>query len=63
MREDYSANGDAWAFYKRMADKWGTKNFSPAVLERMKTLHGNAETDEADAASEAHDSQDEPEAA
>jgi amidase len=31
-------NGDAWAFYKRMADKWGTKNFSPAVLERMKTL-------------------------
>jgi amidase len=31
-------NGDAWAFYKRMAAKWGTKNFSPAVLERMKTL-------------------------
>ncbi|MDR3415105.1 MAG: amidase [Nevskia sp.] len=31
-------NGDAWAFYKRMADKWGTRNFSPAVTERMKTL-------------------------
>ncbi len=27
--------GDAWAFYKRLADKWGTKNFSPAVKERM----------------------------
>lgn len=31
-------NGDAWAFYKRMADKWGTKNFSPAVAERMKNM-------------------------
>jgi amidase len=31
-------NGDAWAFYKRMADKWGTKNYSPAVLERMKNM-------------------------
>jgi len=31
-------NGDAWAFYKRMADKWGTKNFSPSVVERMKTM-------------------------
>lgn len=31
-------SGDAWAFYKRMADKWGTKNFSPSVTERMKTL-------------------------
>jgi amidase len=30
--------GDAWAFYKRMADKWGTHNFSPSVTERMKTL-------------------------
>ena len=30
-------NGDAWQFYKRMADKWGTKNFSPSVTERMKT--------------------------
>lgn len=29
-------NGDGWAFYRRMADKWGTKNFSPSVLERMK---------------------------
>ena len=28
-------SGDAWAFYKRLADKWGTKNFSPAVKERM----------------------------
>ena len=31
-------NGDGWAFYKRMADKWGTKNFSPSVTERMKTM-------------------------
>ncbi len=31
-------SGDAWAFYKRLADKWGTKNFSPAVKERMGTL-------------------------
>jgi amidase len=31
-------SGDAWAFYKRLADKWGTKNFSPSVKERMKTL-------------------------
>ena len=30
--------GDAWAFYKRLADKWGTKNFSPSVTERMKTM-------------------------
>jgi amidase len=30
--------GDAWAFYKRLADRWSTKNFSPAVTERMKTL-------------------------
>src|SRR5690606_1188566 len=21
--------GDGWAFYKRLVDKWGTKNFSP----------------------------------
>jgi amidase len=27
--------GDAWAFYKRLADKHGTKNFSPSVKERM----------------------------
>lgn len=27
--------GDAWAFYKRLADKWGSKNFSPSVKERM----------------------------
>jgi amidase len=31
-------NGDAWAFYQRLADKWGTKNFSPSVKERMKTM-------------------------
>ena len=31
-------SGDAWQFYKRLADKWGTKNFSPAVKERMATL-------------------------
>ena len=27
--------GGAWAFYKRMADKHGSKNFSPSVKERM----------------------------
>ncbi|WP_022975764.1 amidase [Nevskia ramosa] len=31
-------NADGWAFYKRMAAKWGTQNFSPSVSERMKTL-------------------------
>lgn len=31
-------NGDAWQFYKRLAEKWGTKNFSPSVAERMKTM-------------------------
>jgi amidase len=31
-------SGDAWQFYKRMADKWGTKNFAPSVKERMATL-------------------------
>lgn len=31
-------NGDAWQFYRRLAEKWGTQNFSPAVAERMKTL-------------------------
>jgi len=30
--------GDGWAFYKRMADKWGSKNFSPSVTERMKGI-------------------------
>ncbi len=29
-------SGDGWAFYKRLADKWGTKNFSPSVTERVK---------------------------
>lgn len=27
--------GDGWAFYKRLADRWGSKNFSPRALERM----------------------------
>ena len=31
-------SGDAWQFYKRLADKWGTKNFSPSVKERMAAL-------------------------
>jgi amidase len=31
-------NGDGWAFYKRMDEKWGTKNFSPTVTQRMKTV-------------------------
>ena len=30
--------GDAWAFYKRLADKHGTKNFSPSVKERMSRM-------------------------
>ncbi len=29
---------DGWQFYKRLADKWGTKNFSPSVTERMKNM-------------------------
>jgi amidase len=32
-------SGDAWAFYTRLADKWGTKNFSPqrkAAMANMK---------------------------
>jgi amidase len=31
-------SGDAWAFYKRLADKWGSKNFSPQVTQRIATL-------------------------
>ena len=31
------SSGDAGAFYKRMADKWGTKNFSPSRKARMST--------------------------
>jgi amidase len=31
-------SGDAWQFYKRLADKWGTRNFSPQVAERMKSM-------------------------
>jgi amidase len=27
--------GDGWAFYKRLADKWGTVNFSPSRKEGM----------------------------
>ena len=40
---------DAWQFYKRLADKWGTHNFSPSVTERMKTMKPltSAETVEA----------------
>ena len=30
--------GDAWKFYERLANRWGTKNFSPSVKERMKTM-------------------------
>jgi amidase len=30
--------GDAWAFYKRLADKHGTKNFSPSVKDRMSRM-------------------------
>lgn len=30
-------NGDGWAFYQRLADKWGTNNFSPVLMERMRT--------------------------
>ena len=48
-------NGDAWAFYKRMADKWGTKNFSPAVTERMKTLQPMSTGDLVQAWSQADD--------
>jgi amidase len=46
-------NGDAWAFYKRMADKWGTKNFSPSVTERMKTLQPLSTADLVEAWAEA----------
>lgn len=31
-------SGDAWQFFKRLADRWGTKNFAPSVVERMKTM-------------------------
>ncbi len=31
-------SGDAWQFYQRLADRWGTKNFSPSVKERMKSM-------------------------
>jgi amidase len=31
-------SGDGWAFYRRMAEKWGTKNFSPAILQRMQSV-------------------------
>jgi amidase len=29
--------GDGWQFYQRLADKWGTKNFSPQRKENMST--------------------------
>jgi amidase len=28
---------DGWMFFKRLGDKWGSKNISPSVTERMKT--------------------------
>jgi amidase len=28
-------SGDGWAFYQRMVDKWGTKNFAPSRREGM----------------------------
>jgi amidase len=28
-------SGDGWQFYKRLADKWGTKNMSPSVKARV----------------------------
>ncbi len=34
-------SGDGWAFYQRLADKWGTKNFSPqrkAAMANMKPI-------------------------
>ena len=30
-------SGDGWQFFKRLGDKWGTKNISPSVTERIKT--------------------------
>lgn len=30
--------GDAWQFYGRLVEKWGTKNFSPCVRDFMSTL-------------------------
>jgi len=30
--------GDAWAFYRRLVDKHGTKNFSPSVKDRMSRM-------------------------
>lgn len=29
------SRGDGWQFYKRLADRWGTKNFSPARKSAM----------------------------
>lgn len=31
-------SGDGWAFYQRLADKWGSRNISPRVKERMAGL-------------------------
>lgn len=30
--------GDGWQFYRRLAEKWGTHNFSPSVNDRMKGM-------------------------
>ncbi len=42
-------NCDAWAFFKRAADKWGSVNFAPSVKDRMKDMKpiSTAETIEA----------------
>lgn len=31
-------SGDAWKFYERLAQRWGTTNFSPSVKERMQSM-------------------------
>jgi amidase len=35
---DVLTNGDGLAYYKRLADKWGTKSFSPSRYEQMKRI-------------------------
>jgi amidase len=31
-------SGDAWKFYERLAQRWGTTNYSPSVKERMRSM-------------------------
>ncbi len=31
-------DGDGWAFFQRLADRWGTKNISPNIKRRMETV-------------------------